>query len=87
MSYYAIEHVRGSLWWDGERWQRKEAKAKVYAHNELPEELPVKNNATEKAGKTDLRWRIGGERSGAIVATAWPTLKRVVPEGTIEYAK
>lgn len=86
MSFYVIEHKRGSLWWDGARWQRKEERARIYKHDELPAELPVKNGADQVATKTDLRWRIGG-RGGEIVASAWPTLKRVVPEGRIEYGK
>lgn len=83
MSYYVIEHARGSLWWDGARWQRKEKAAKVYRHDELPRALPTKNNATEIAEKTDLRWRIGG-RGGALIASAWPTLMRV-DDGRIDY--
>jgi hypothetical protein len=84
LSYYVIEHARGSLWWNGERWQRQERRAKVYAFDELPAELPIKNGADQVAEKTDARYRLGG-RGGELVATCWPTLKRVVPEGTIEY--
>lgn len=86
LSFYLIEHKRGSLFWNGERWQRKQERAKVYAFAELPAELPVKNGADQVAVKTDLRYRLGG-RGGPIVATCWPTLKRVVPEGDIEYER
>jgi hypothetical protein len=86
MSFYLIEHVRGSLWWNGERWQRKQERAKAYTFDELPERVPVKNGAEVFADKTDARYRLDG-RGGEIVATCWPTLKRVVPEGTIEYAE
>jgi hypothetical protein len=86
VSYYAIEHKRGSLWWDGERWQRKEERARVYKFDDLPAALPVKNGSDQVAERTDFRWRIGG-RGGVIVANAWPTLKRVVPEGTLEYGE
>ena len=81
MSYYLIEHARGSLWWNGERWQRKQGRAEIYAFDELPARVPVKNGAEVFAEKTDARYR----RDGEIVATCWPTLKRVMPEGAIEY--
>ena len=79
-----IEHSRGSLWFDGERWRRGEKNAKAYKLAELPDQVPVKNGSDKFATKTDMRYRLGG-RGGEIVATCWPTLVRVVPEGMIEY--
>lgn len=81
---YVIEHRRGSLWWDGERWRRGEQNAKIYTLIDLPVVVPIRNGSSQLAQKTDLRYRIGG-RGGEIVASCWPTLKRVVPEGVIEY--
>lgn len=85
MSFYLIEHTRGSLWWNGKRWQRKEACAKVYAFDELPERVPVKNGADIFADKTDAQYRVRYCLGGWICAVCWPILKRVVLEGTIEY--